>query len=282
MNRIDSIGYYQLIRKFSEGTFGDVFLARDLRNNKPVAIKVIDITDWDANSLISIYDEINSMKDVSQFPNCSPYLVCFYDMMEFSLNVRNYIAIVMEYIEGKELFDYIRIRMQKKIISPPDEIYQQMLALVQGLKHIHEKGYAHRDIKPENIIINPANRQIKIIDFGFMCSKSCKSNSGSFYYISPEILNGTAPDSLQASQAHDIWSLGITFYLLANLTFPFNSSQSDIDIIQDITQSKLRPSIYSYPIYSAKIGIINRVINSMLNPDWEKRPTINQVITALK
>lgn len=80
---------------------------------------------------------------------------------------------------------------------------------MEGLKHLHEKGFAHRDLKMENILINK-NKNIKIIDFGFSVKDNIlhKDFCGTPHYISPEIISKGGYSARPA----DIWAVGIIMF----------------------------------------------------------------------
>lgn len=191
----------------------------------------------------------------------------------------------MELVEGIDLSDYINSRITKNIVPTPSEIQNLLLNIALGVKQIHQKGYAHRDIKLENVIYNPRIKQIRIIDFGLICSSACKNNAGTPLYIPPELFKPNTPDSLQVSQAHDIWSLGVLFYVIANQRYPYPQYSNTEAVLKNIRDAKINKSNYVYPLpstdVSPSVAVINKTIDSMLNPNWQTRPNIDQVIALL-
>jgi serine/threonine protein kinase len=97
-----------------------------------------------------------------------------------------------------------------------------MYSLLDALAYLHKIGIGHSDIKPENILIND-KLEIQIIDFGLSCTKKCNP-SGTILFAAPEILNNIGSNkkfSLEFIQKSDVFSMGIVFYLLANLELPY-------------------------------------------------------------
>ena len=94
--------------------------------------------------------------------------------------------------------------------------------LLKAIVYLHKIGIAHADIKPENILIND-KLEIQIIDFGISCSKTCIV-LGTLLYQSPElirVIGSKQKKSVNVLKKGDIFSLGMVFYLLANMTFPY-------------------------------------------------------------
>lgn len=135
--------------------------------------------------------------------------------------------IVLEYMQGKDLFDYIA----KRGYSLPEErakfvIYQ----ILQGVKYLHRFGIVHRDLKLENIMMsNSTDRAIpKIVDFGL--SKIIGPNEtatepfGTLGYVAPEVLK-KQPYSFSC----DMWSIGCILYALISGSLPFdNNNQKEL------------------------------------------------------
>ena len=134
--------------------------------------------------------------------------------------------IVMEYCQGKTLWD----RLEIKGTFTERETAQLIYKIIEGLNHVHASDVVHRDIKPENIIVDD-HGDPKIIDFGL--SKDTKENTrilksfvGSKIYMAPEILGGSV-----YSETCDMWSIGIICWVMLTADYPFSSRNLDHDII---------------------------------------------------
>ena len=282
MNHIKN---YVLEKELGSGTFGVTYLAKDLTNNRYVAIKAIDIAkskQYGAD-LMSIHEEIDTLKQLSG-SSCSPYIACYYESFESVWYNSPTIFIVSEYIDGKSFYKII-----KDYEFAPGSLYPLFCQLLWGLKYIHDNGYAHRDIKPDNVMINRKG-QVKYIDFGIACVDKCKQvnctnlcrgNVGTPYYMPPEFFNGTKVDSLEEAKKHDIWSLAVMMFEMANgpNVYPFNIYE---DIWHPLPVEKLGAEIAKAPGYRSNYqrdnGQANRFIMSLLINNWRSRPSIEQAI----
>lgn len=284
-----SINNYQLSKELGRGTYGITYLGYDLINNRQVAIKTIDINKSKqlGADINAINEEINTLKNLSD-NYCSQYVACYYDSFIDDINGSSVMFIVSEYIDGGSLTDFIK---QYSGALQPLVLWPIMLQLFLGLKYIHDKGYAHRDIKPDNILITK-DFTIKYIDFGLACLEKCKLYScystckglgGTLLYMPPEFFTRTKVDSLEAAKAHDIWSLTMVLFELANglNKYPFNifdpSGQSLLSSEQIMNNIIHAPEFSSN--YNGDDGRTNIFINSLVVGNWELRPTIDMVIS---
>jgi len=146
----------------------------------------------------------------------------------------NYIHMVMELCNGKDLFEAIHDDSTFSEEDAAKIIYQ----IADGIKHMHGHGIVHRDIKPENILcqIRPPDNQVvlkddkkqkpevipKIVSFGFSANYrdkgGCNTVIGTDEYVAPEVLNV----STKYGEKVDMWSLGVLMYILLVGYFPFD------------------------------------------------------------
>lgn len=173
--------YYELEEVLGAGKYGVVKRGYSLRNTDfKVAVKTIDLEKLTGN-YHSCVSEILTLKKVDH-----PNIVKIYEIFKDYKNL----YIVMEYVEGKELFEYV---VEHTKINELDSatITKQLL---KTIKYLNSLSICHRDIKPENILINPKNLHIKVIDFGlstyFSDFSQLITKVGTPYYVSPEVLKG--------------------------------------------------------------------------------------------
>jgi len=172
--------YYQLGEVLGAGKYGVVKEGQSLTNSKlKVAVKIIKLEKL-KSQFHSIVQEILALKKIDH-PNVVKILEIFKDETK--------LYIVMENVEGRELFDFV-VKKHKLLESEASIIVKQML---KTIKYLNEIKLCHRDLKPENIIINPDTLHIKIIDFGLSAFYSdfglLTTKVGTPYYVAPEVLN---------------------------------------------------------------------------------------------
>ena len=140
----------------------------------------------------------------------------------------------MEYIQGKELFDYI---VSKKRLSEIEacNFYQQ---IISGIEYLGKIRVVHRDLKPENLLLDN-KKNIKIVDFGlsniYQNNELLKTACGSPCYASPEMINGELYEGLGA----DIWSSGIVLYAMLCGYLPFEDADNEM-LYKKITNGKFK------------------------------------------
>jgi serine/threonine-protein kinase len=207
-----TIDRYQLIKELGRGEMGIVYLAKDPRINRLVAIKTIRFGEAVDDSEIKPIKE-RFFKEAEAAGRLShPNIVTVYDVGEdYDLC---YIA--MEFIEGKDLTPYCK----RDSLLPMKTVLKIGGIVGQALDYAHVQGVVHRDIKPGNIMLL-RNGAIKIADFGIarvMTSSRTRTGiiMGTPTYMSPEQLAGKRVDGRS-----DIFSLGIVVYELLTGEKPF-------------------------------------------------------------
>ena len=250
------IDNYILSKKLGQGTFGIVVLAIHELTGEKVAIKILDKEKIFKNSEKQRFErKIQIMKKM--FHN---NIVHLYNVIE---NFKE-IFLVMEYIQGQELFDYITNKKRLNEIESC-KFYQQ---IISGIEYLSKTKVAHRDLKPENLLID-LNKTIKIVDFGLsntyyeneLLSTACGSPS----YAAPEILQGKNYRGIDV----DIWSSGIILYAMLCGYLPFEDD-NDQNLYKKIIKGDfITPSFLSHEA----VDFLHRI----LNVDPNKRLNIEQI-----
>jgi serine/threonine-protein kinase HSL1 (negative regulator of Swe1 kinase) len=131
--------------------------------------------------------------------------------------------LIMEYVEGGELFSY----MTEIGALPEIEVVHILRQIFAALLYCHRINIHHRDLKPENILLDRDSMQIKLVDFGMAAlqplGKKLTTPCGSPHYAAPEVIAMRPYDGGKA----DIWSCGVILYVLLTGTPPFNYSGED-------------------------------------------------------
>ncbi|MEE4191332.1 MAG: serine/threonine-protein kinase [Halieaceae bacterium] len=255
---LPKLGRYQLEREIGRGAMGVVYLGRDPKIGRRVAIKTLTYAEFDEAVIDDLkarfYREAEAAGRLSH-----PNIVTVYDVGEE--DDLSYIA--MDYAEGEPLNRYC----QPSQLLPVATVYQIVAEVADALHYAHQQRVVHRDIKPGNLIYNATTEQLKVTDFG-IARMTDNSNTqtgeilGSPIYLSPEVLQGE-----KATGAADIYSLGVSFYQLLTGHVPF-SGDNVANVAYQIVHSKYKSarSLRSDLPHSAV-----RIINRAMARDPDKR-----------
>ncbi|MGI8431935.1 MAG: protein kinase domain-containing protein [Chthoniobacterales bacterium] len=201
-------GRFTLQKVLGRGGMGIVWLARDERLERLVALKLVsDAVCFDPAAQEDLKRETRKSLLLTH-----PNIVRIFDFVEDERTA----AISMEYVDGATL-SYLRVQRPAKCFEA-SEIVPWTTSLCQALTYAHESvRVIHRDLKPANLMVN-SRSELKVTDFGIACSLrdsmngvSMRSSSGTLNYMSPQQMLGEDP-----APADDIYALGaLLFELLA-------------------------------------------------------------------
>ena len=272
MGELKSLGRYQIRGVLGKGAMGLVYDGHDATLKRRVAIKTILTRGLD-ESTVRHYEK-RFQREVRAVARLNhPHIVQVYDFgTEGDLAY-----IVMEYIEGKELKDYLDAK------EPFDlgTIFRLMSELLDALEFAHEAGVIHRDVKPANLMLD-AGRKVKLTDFGVARIIDPGGESadmtragaiiGTPSYMSPEQIQGAPVD-----RRTDIFSAGVLFYQLITGKKPFEGTGYPLakQIVQD--EPALPSTLVEIP------ATIDRVVARALAKAPEHRyPSARAFAEALK
>ena len=223
-------GRYKIQTLIGTGGMAAVYLAKDLILDRLVAIKVLRLDFRQNNDAMRRFRR----EALSATQLTHPNIVGVYDVGQSQ--EMNYI--VMEYVEGTDLKDYIR---QRGALHPIEAV-RIMMQIVSAIAAAHQNRIIHRDIKPQNILIDREGN-VKITDFGIAVALSDTSLTqtntllGSVHYLSPEQARGG-----MATIQTDIYALGIVLYELLTGKVPFDG-ESAVSIALKHFQEPLPPVV---------------------------------------
>nr|XP_029543852.1 MAP/microtubule affinity-regulating kinase 3 isoform X9 [Oncorhynchus nerka] len=250
------VGNYRLLKTIGKGNFAKVKLARHILTGREVAIKIIDKTQLNSNSLQKLFREVRIMKLLNH-----PNIVKLFEVIE----TERTLYLVMEYASGGEVFDYLVAhgRMKEK------EARAKFRQIVSAVQYCHQKHIVHRDLKAENLLLD-ADMNIKIADFGFSneftMGNKLDTFCGSPPYAAPELFQGKKYDGPEV----DVWSLGVILYTLVSGSLPFDGQN-----LKELRERVLRGK-YRIPFYMSTDceNLLKRFL--VLNP--AKRGTFEQIM----
>jgi len=222
-------GRYELIEKIGGGGMAVVYKAKCHLLNRFVALKIL------RPEFVEDEEFVYRFKRESQSAASLSHqnIVNIYDVgQEDDIHY-----IVMEYVKGETLKDYIR---RNKRLSP-EKATRIAIQICSALDHAHKNHIIHRDIKPQNILVGQ-DGTIKVTDFGIARAATSSTVTmsgtnviGSVHYFSPEQARGGFID-----EKSDIYSLGIALYEMVTGTVPFEGD-SPVSIAIKHIQEAVKP-----------------------------------------
>lgn len=241
------------------GAFGKVYLGKDKKSSKPVAIKIIEIhNNQDEYFTKSLMNEIEIMKELK-----SPNIVSLCDVFF----TKNNVYIIAEFCNGGDLRGYL---CKQKEPLAEEKARTILKDIIIGFKELINKKVIHRDLKPENIMIN--DNIFKLGDFGFskhvdnFKDQMLKTLVGTPLYMSPQILKHE-----NYTTKCDVWSLGLIYYemLFGKAPWP---ARSQYELVKNITEIGLK-----FPYNVTITETSKNFLKQCLEIDEEKRLSWDQV-----
>ncbi|CAD8182325.1 unnamed protein product [Paramecium pentaurelia] len=214
---------YDIMNTLGTGSFGRVRLAKQKSNNKYVALKMLKkIEILRLKQVDHIISEFNILKQIKH-----PFLI---EMNGYTQDER-YLYFVLEYIQGGELFTYLR--NAGTVQNEEAQFYSAQVVLM--FEYLHTKNIVYRDLKPENLLVQ-SDGYLKLTDFGFakVVEDRTYTLCGTPEYLAPEILLNKGH-----SKPVDWWCLGIFLYEMLAGIDPFND-EDPMAIYQKILKGKVK------------------------------------------
>ncbi|MBT8131218.1 MAG: CHASE2 domain-containing protein [Gammaproteobacteria bacterium] len=209
------LGRYVVEKEIGKGAMGTVYLGRDPKINRVVAIKTIALSEeFDDDELQAAKSRFFREAESAGRLN-HPDIVTVYDAGE----EHDLAYIAMEFLKG----DHLNNHTKPDALLDTDKVLQIISRAADALDYAHKEGVIHRDIKPANIMYEPEGNDVKITDFGVArITDSSKTKTGIVLgtpsYMSPEQLSGQ-----NVTGRSDLFSLGVTLYQLLTGQLPFRA-----------------------------------------------------------
>ncbi len=252
----ERLGRYVIDKRIGRGAMGAVYLAKDPRINRQLALKAIPIEkEFEDEELkearLRFYREAESAGRLTH-----PNIITVYDAGED----KGLAYIAMEYVPGIPLKDFTD---PSRLLAPKRAI-ELAADTAEALDYAHNQGVIHRDIKPANLLYNPKEGSLKISDFGVArLTDNNKTKTGIVLgtpmYMSPEQLGAEKLTGLS-----DLFSLGVTLYELLVGEVPFKATNIAVLMTKITTED---PS----PLAGRRAGIPPG-IDAVLAKAMAKRP----------
>ena len=206
-----------------------------------------------------VLSEVRSMKIVNH-----PFIVRLIEV----LKTKKKILLLMDYMDGGDLFD--AIKAEKTNYMNEDKARRYFQQIISAVNYLHNKNIIHRDLKPENILIDKKNQGIKITDFGLSALIKQKNQilpdiAGTTDYLAPEIIKQIG----YLGQSADIWSCGVILFNCVTGKKPFIGSSSMM--LNNILSGKVE-----YPSNKLSKELID-LLKNILDPNPNTRYNIQQI-----
>ncbi len=255
-----NLGRYELRAPLGRGGAGEVWKAYDAQSQRAVAIKIFHADLWQSDPhfltrfrkegqiLMSLqYEHLVQIRDIN------------IDRPAQSNETAAYL--VMDYVEGQTLADYIHATSHRGTFPPIQQIIYLFTCLGTAIDYLHQKGVVHGDIKPRNILLNKHNTarfeagepQISDAAQGRIIGEQITIADP--FYISPEQARG-----LSASKRSDIYALGVILYEMCTGVQPFRAENPIAIMTQHINALPTPPILINPHIPSSLSEVILRAL----------------------
>ncbi|CAE5964553.1 unnamed protein product [Arabidopsis arenosa] len=251
---------YEIVKDIGSGNFGVAKLVRDKFSKELFAVKFIERGQK--------IDEHVQREIMNHRSLIHPNIIRFKEV----LLTATHLALVMEYAAGGELFG--RICSAGRFSEDEARFFFQQL--ISGVNYCHSLQICHRDLKLENTLLDgSAAPRVKICDFGYSKSgvlhSQPKTTVGTPAYIAPEVLSKKEYDGKIA----DVWSCGVTLYVMLVGAYPFEDPSDPKDFRKTI--GRILKAQYSIPDYVRVSDECRHLLSRIFSANPEKRITIEEI-----
>ncbi|GLE06222.1 hypothetical protein PINS_up015464 [Pythium insidiosum] len=295
---------YECVASLRPAIFGEILLCRDLQTREEVVVKTIDMnmaTQQQSKQFgpvkENVLQEIQVLRRLSSAGG-HPNVI---NMHRYYVTGGNVLHVVMDYCEGGDLLESCSSSMSapgsSSSIEAPLEVtpktpsVNEKAALgflhdvLSGLQFLHRHGIAHRDISLENILVRDG--RAVIADFGLSITRNvsegettattfqCNDVVGKNYYMAPEVVAQAMYDPTKA----DIWSVGISFFILLTSSPPFEMATPDDTGFRYVARHGLKAVFKAWDLSDAVSEATQDLLQQMTAIDPTKRPSIDEILS---
>lgn len=275
------VAHYKTLRQIGEGGMGEVYLARDEKLNRQVALKVLPANLTSDKSRLQRFEQEAQAASALNHPN----IITIYEIGESS----GVHFIATEFVEGETL----RQKISDKNLSAAQAL-EIAIQIASALTVAHSNNVVHRDIKPENLMIRP-DGIVKLLDFGLakLTETSAKwqavdaeEATRKFFRTKPGMVMGTvnymSPEQAQGlpiDHRTDLWSLGVCLYEMLAGVLPFSGKTVNHTLVAIMEKKPLPLSQRSLQTPAE----LERIVTKLLAKDRKRRyQTANDLLANLR
>jgi len=253
------LGRYEVEKELGKGAMGIVYLGKDPKINRVVAIKTMALSqEFEADELAEVKERFfREAETAGRLTH--PNIVTIFDAGE----EHDLAYIAMEFLKGKDLTSHVK----SDVLLEPAVVMDLMAKAADALHVAHQLNVVHRDIKPANMMYDQESGSFKVTDFGIArITDSSKTKTGMVLgtpsYMSPEQLSGKKVDGRS-----DLFSLGVTMYQLLSGQLPFQAD-SMATLMYKIANEEHPPLGLVRPELPS---CVEKIVDKTLSKDMGKR-----------
>ncbi len=257
----DTLDHFRVERRLGRGGFGEIYLARDIRLGRRVALKVLRRERFGSADEVALF--LEEARTTARFSH--PHIVAIHAVGEWK--GRPYVA--LEYLEGQSL----RERLGEGLPGVREAV-RIALAVAEALSEAHRRGVLHRDLKPGNVMI-PRDGRVRVVDFGEArpIDDARAEGRGTPAYMAPERWRRVAE-----GPPADVWALGIVLHELLSGRRPYEGLPATAMALRVGGEDPVPPLPDDGHVPPDLIDLVNRC----LDKDPNGRPTAGELAETLR
>lgn len=241
------LGNYELQERLGRDAIGETWLALDTQHRRSVAIKLVEVTPETSADFLQQGQKLAAL----EHPN-------IVHIQECAVSPNQYEAyIVMDFIEGQTLNDYLDATARTGSIPPPAEIIRLLTPIAAALDYAHQQQVVHGGLKPSVILFDlhrgTAPGEPMLVNFGLRRRDPRLLSPEAAHYVAPEVAQGGA-----STARSDLYALGVILYELCTGTLPFQGDATNDILMQHIHGSPTSPALINPYIRPALTSVILR------------------------
>ena len=266
------IGKWELVERIGEGTYGEVYKARNCKSGEIQAIKVMD-------DIGEKEDDIRAELEVLKHHSLHPNIASFYGTyLKPGAGGEEQLWLVMEYCEGGSITDLSKSVHERGSCLEEDCISFILREILQGLFYLHKSHIIHRDVKGQNVLFT-RQANIKLIDFGIAAKivhtlDKRHTHLGTPFWMAPEVIACESQIDMDYDNRADVWSLGITAIEIADSVTPYHG-EHPARVLFRIPRDP-SPTVRDTENWSQTF--LSFVARCLIK-DYEKRPNVLELLT---
>ncbi|MDP3087111.1 MAG: serine/threonine-protein kinase [Methylotenera sp.] len=266
------LGRYQIEKELGKGAMGVVYLGRDPKISRVVAIKTMALSqEFEDDELVEVKARFFREAETAGRLN-HPNIVTIYDAGE----EHDLAYISMEFLKGKDLAPHTK----PDNLLPINKVVDIIIKVAEALDYAHAQNVVHRDIKPANIMYEAEANVVKVTDFGIArITDSSKTKTGMVLgtpsYMSPEQLAGSKVDGRS-----DLFSLGVMLYQMTTGQLPFTAESMASLMFKIANEPHVSASTINTSIPPCLATIIDRMLEKVVDKRYSRGQEIADELRA--